>query len=708
MRKLNWLTISNNKRNDMNNNLTIVSDLPGRVRFRMPFLKGHAQLAGWLHKQIWSFVGVQNVRLRPSCGSVAIEYDPEQTQVPKLQLELGQLDITAATEQPYEAEYSGGDNLFNLAGWGLTRLLPESARMLPALGVSAPTILDGFSDLFEERRLTVEVLDALALSLSIYRRDYNTAMLTQTLLTLGEYMEQQTSRSSDKLLAQLMQPKAGKVWVQRGSKQEQIALNELVKDDLMLLGPGDVIPADGSIVKGVAQINQSTMTGESLPVKRGKDSWVYSGTTVQEGQITVQAKQVGDESSVAHIRRFIIDSLSQRSETQEVTQEMANRRVWITLGVGALVFLMTRDLNRLASVFLVDYSCALKLSTPIAFKSMMYRAANTGLLLKGGRAIEQLADVDTIVFDKTGTLTHGDMDVTEVVSFDANKAWAKHLLAVAASVEEHSNHPLASAIVHAAEINHLPHIPHGEIEYVIAHGMVCETENKHQMVIGSRHFLENHHFIRFDKVEDEIVRYEEKGCHLLFISIDKQLVGMIALKDRVRDEAAQVIARLKALGIGHTVLLTGDHERKAKPLAEVLGLDEVYANASPEEKVDVVKQLQQRGHKVWYVGDGVNDAPVLTQADVGMAMQQSTDLAQQAADAVLLQDSLYGVLAARELALKAMGLVKSNIKATEWINTGIMMAAAFGYLQPGMSALLHNGTTLGVLLRSLAARKSTS
>lgn len=692
----------------MSNALSVVSELPGRVRFRLSYLKERPELAGWLHKQIWSFVGVQNVRLRPSCGSVTIEYDPEQTQVARLEDQLVELDFDIAKQQPYEAEYGVGDNLFNLAGWGLTKLLPARARMFPALGVSAPTIFDGFSDLFVERQLTVEVLDALALSLSIYRRDYNTAMLTQTLLTLGEYMEQQTSRSSDRLLAQLMQPKAGKVWVQRRGTQEQIALSELVKDDLMLLGPGDVIPADGSIVKGVAQINQSTMTGESLPVKRGKDSWVYSGTTVQEGQITVQAKQVGDESSVAHIRRFIIDSLSQRSETQKVTQEMANRRVWITLGVGALVFMLTRDLNRLASVFLVDYSCALKLSTPIAFKSIMYRAANTGLLLKGGRAIEQLAEVDTIVFDKTGTLTHGDMDVTEVVSFGANKAWAKHLLAIAASVEEHSNHPLASAIVHAAEINNLPHIPHGEIEYVIAHGMVCETENKHRMVIGSRHFLEKHHHIQFDKVEDEIVRYEENGCHLLFISIDKKLVGMIALKDHVREEAVQVIAKLKELGIAHTVLLTGDHERKAKPLAEALGIDEVYANASPEEKVDVVKQLQQRGHKVWYVGDGVNDAPVLTQADVGMAMQQSTDLAQQAADAVLLQDSLYGVLAARELALEAMGLVKSNIKATEWVNTAIMMAAALGYLKPGMSALLHNGTTLGVLLRSLAARKSSS
>lgn len=431
---------------------------------------------------------------------------------------------------------------------------------------------------------------------------------------------------------------------------------------------------------------------------------MFAGTQVQDGNVAVRAERVGDDSSTASIRRFITDSLSQRSETQQVTQRMADRRVAITLGAGAGVFALTRDWQRLASVFLVDYSCALKLSTPIAFKSVMYKAATSGLLLKGGRAIEQLADIDTVVFDKTGTLTHGDMLVTDVVSFAPETTCARRLLAIAASVEEHSNHPLARAVVNAAAQHELPHINHGEVEYVIAHGLISELEGN-RMVIGSRHFLREHYQIDFAPFQNQIEELEEKGRHLLFISLNEQLVGMIGLQDNVRDEAAEVIAHLRELGVRQIVLLTGDKQQKAEQLADALGIDRYFAEATPESKVEVVQALQEQGCRVLFVGDGVNDAPALTQADIGMAMNQSTELAQQAADAVLMRDSLHGVATARELASEAMSLMNSNIKITEWVNSGIMLAAAMGKLSPTLSALLHNGTTIGVLLRSLSARK---
>lgn len=683
--------------------ITPVHSLPGRLRVRIPLLLAREEDAGWLKTQLLAFSGVRGVRLRPAAASAVLTYDPQKTDETALLAQLNCLDWSLAQEKEYEPEYCGGDNLLNLVGLAATQFLPKRWAALPALALMAPTVAEGIESLYR-RELNVEVLDALALSLSIVRGDYRTAMLTQTLLTLGEYFEQETSRHSDELLSELMQPQHHAVWVERGDAREEIAADELKNGDVMLLGPGDNIPADGTVIRGTGLINQASMTGESVPVRRESGSWVFAGTQVQDGNVAVRAERVGDDSSTASIRRFITESLGQRSETQQVTQRMADRRVAITLGAGAGVFALTRDWQRLASVFLVDYSCALKLSTPIAFKSVMYKAATSGLLLKGGRAIEQLADIDTVVFDKTGTLTHGDMLVTDVVSFAPETTWARRLLAIAASVEEHSNHPLAKAVVNAAAQHELPHINHGEVEYVIAHGLISELEGN-QMVIGSRHFLREHYQIDFEPFRNQIEELEEKGRHLLFISLNEQLVGMIGLQDNVRDEAAEVISHLRELGIQQVVLLTGDKQEKAEQLADSLGIDRYFAEATPESKVEVVQTLQEQGYRVLFVGDGVNDAPALTQADIGMAMNQSTELAQQAADAVLMRDSLHGVATARELSVQAMGLVNSNIKVTEWVNSGIMLAAAMGKLSPTLSALLHNGTTIGVLLRSLAARK---
>lgn len=683
--------------------VTLVHKLPGRLRARIPYLRQNQDVAGWLKTQLLSLVGVRSVRLRPAAASAVLTYDINKTDELTLLAQLNAIDWSLATDSEYETEYCGGDNLLNIAGLAMTQFLPKRWAALPAMVLIAPTIAEGIDSL-RHRELKVEVLDGLALGLSMVRGDYRTAMLTQSLLTLGEYFEQETSRHSDELLSQLMQPQYHPVWIERDGTSCEINAEQLTNGDVMLLGPGDNIPADGTVLRGVGLINQASMTGESVPVRRECGAWVFAGTQVQDGNIAVRADKVGDESSTANIRRFITESLSQRSETQQVTQKMADRRVAITLAAGAGVFALTRDWNRLASVFLVDYSCALKLSTPIAFKSIMYKAANSGLLLKGGRAIEQLADIDTVVFDKTGTLTYGDMLVTDVVSFDPKHTWAERLLAIAASVEEHSNHPLARAVVSAAKQHELPHINHGEVEYVIAHGLISELDD-HRMAIGSRHFLHEHYNIDFGPFESQIDELEEQGRHLLFISLDERLVGMIGLQDNVREEAAEVISQLRDLGVKNVVLLTGDKYHKAEQMAKELGIDRFYAEATPESKVSVVQSLQEQGCRVMFVGDGVNDAPVLTQANVGLAMNRSTELAQQAADAVLLQDSLHGVVVARELSVEAMRLVNSNIRLTEWINSGIMLAAAMGRLSPTYSALLHNGTTMGVLLRSLAARK---
>jgi heavy metal translocating P-type ATPase len=462
------------------------------------------------------------------------------------------------------------------------------------------------------------------------------------------------------------------------------------------------IPVDGTIIKGAALINQSSLTGENVPVRREESAVVYSGTSVHEGTIQVRVDKVGSEATTAKIAKLIYDSLSEKSEIQQVTQDMANRRVKITLGIGAAVFALTQDINRVASVFLVDYSCALKLSTPVTFKSIMYRAAQQGILFKGGSAIEKLVKIDTCVFDKTGTLTHGDMQVTDVIPLcDSNTA--RDLLAIAASVEEHSNHPLSQAVVNAAKHNQLPHIEHGEVEYVIAHGLKS-TMNDHELVMGSRHFLEVHESVDFTPFEDVIKKYEAQGRHLIFISHQNVLIGMIGLRDHLREDALDTLNALHQFGVKELIMITGDSQFKASILADELKLDRVFAEAVPSEKSTIVEALQAEGRTVMFVGDGVNDAPALTAADVGVAMGRGTELARQVADVVLLRDQLYGLAEARELANIAMHVINSNIKIAEYVNSGIMLAAALGWLNPTMSALLHNGTTLSILGRSAALR----
>ncbi|MFM2622826.1 heavy metal translocating P-type ATPase [Vibrio owensii] len=674
---------------------------PGRIRFKASALRHHKDVGTWIETSLMAIQGISAVRVNESAHSVVVEYDTQLLQAKTVEERLNQLDLNDATQEETEHKFTRGDIAMNVIGTIAAALLPNKWGALSTATLIAPTLFEGVSDL-KDKNISVEVLDAIAVGLSAWRGDYRTAMMTQSLISLGEYMEQKTSRNSDQLLADLMRPQDSIVWRVDGSDRTQVNSTELNVDDIIELAPGVSIPVDGTIVKGAALINQSSLTGENVPVRREESAVVYSGTSVHEGIIQVRVDKVGSEATTAKIAKLIYDSLSEKSEIQQVTQDMANRRVKITLGIGAAVFALTQDINRVASVFLVDYSCALKLSTPVTFKSIMYRAAQQGILFKGGSAIEKLVKIDTCVFDKTGTLTHGDMQVTDVIPLcDSNSA--RDLLAIAASVEEHSNHPLSQAVVNAAKHNQLPHIEHGEVEYVIAHGLKS-TMNEHELVMGSRHFLEVHEDVDFTPFEDVIKKYEAQGRHLIFISHQNVLIGMIGLRDHVREDALETLNALRQFGVKELIMITGDSQFKASILGNELKLDRIFAEAVPSEKSTIVEALQAEGRTVMFVGDGVNDAPALTAADVGVAMGRGTELARQVADVVLLRDQLYGLAEARELANIAMHVINSNIKIAEYVNSGIMLAAALGWLNPAMSALLHNGTTLSILGRSAALR----
>jgi heavy metal translocating P-type ATPase len=362
---------------------------------------------------------------------------------------------------------------------------------------------------------------------------------------------------------------------------------------------------------------------------------------------------------------------------------------------------LTRDATRLESVFLVDYSCALKLGTPVAFKSAMHRAASHGVLMKGGAAIEHLAAVDTVVFDKTGTLTHAELAVTDVQVLGPDACTAEELLALVASVEEHASHPVARAVVDAARERDLQHITHGEVSYLVAHGMWAEVSGG-RIVIGSRHYLEEHEGVSFAAHEALIRRLEDEGKTLLYVGSEHGPVGVIGLRDTLRGDAAATVARLRELGVERVILITGDRRPKAEALAASLGLDEVHAEMRPEEKAGVIARLQEAGRKVAFVGDGVNDGPALAQAEVGIALPRGADIARATADVLLLDDRLSGVAEAREVATRTMRLIRSNFNLAVGINTAILAGATLGWLSPVASALLHNGTTIGTLLRALA------
>ncbi|MGR5147257.1 heavy metal translocating P-type ATPase [Photobacterium alginatilyticum] len=683
--------------------LQVRHHLPGRIRFKVPALKAYRDIGDWIKQSLMAIQGVREVRVNEHACSVVISYETQLLDCKTIKARLSALDLNEAEASDSEHEYTRGDVAMNVIGTLSAAMLPKRWGALTTASLIAPTLFEGIDEL-RNKRVSVEVLDAVAVGLSAWRGDYRTAMMTQSLISLGEYMEQRTSRSSDQLLAELMRPQECLVWRIDADGKTQCNSSELVAGDLIELMPGNAIPIDGTIESGAALINQSTLTGESVPVRREADAVVYSGTTVHEGSIKVRVEKVGSEATTAKIAKLIYESLSEKSEIQQVTQDMADRRVKITLGIGAAVFALTQDVNRLASVFLVDYSCALKLSTPVTFKSIMYRAAQNGILLKGGSAIEKLVKVDTCVFDKTGTLTYGDMEVTDVVPLCSDNS-ARDLLAIAASVEEHSSHPLSQAVVNAAKHNELPHIDHGEVEYVIAHGL-RSTLNEHCLVMGSRHFLEAHEEVDFTPFEATIRDLEEQGRHLIYISHQHKLIGLIGLRDHLRDDVTQTLQVLRDSGIRELVMISGDRAFKAQMLGDELKLDKVYAEATPSSKSKIVEELRQSGRTVMFVGDGVNDAPALTKADVGVAMCKGTELARQAADVVLLRDELYGVAESRQLAQVAMSLVNSNIKLAEYVNSGIMLAAALGMLSPAASALLHNGTTLAILARSVAAKNA--
>ena len=582
----------------------------------------------------------------------------------------------------------------------------NGAKALSSLIAAAPLLKEGVSEALKGG-ITSKVLEATAVGVSLARRDFLAANSTNLMLTIGEYMEESAVHRSDDLIKELARPNIEEVWIEvnnHGKKSlKKIATADVKVGDIVVVGAGESIGIDGYIVEGTASVNQVSMTGEAEPVKKERGDRVMSGTVVEDGRIKIWAESIASESATARIKSYIQSSLNEKSAVGLKATKLADKLVPVTLSLAGVSYLLSRDMTRVASVLQADYSCALKLATPVAFKSSISKAGRNGVLIKGAKAIEALASADTFVFDKTGTLTHGSLSVVKVHSFKKEFTEAQ-LLNLTASAEEHYFHPVAEAIVKAAREIGFHHIHHDEVEFIVAHGVKTYVGDK-EVVIGSRHFLEDDEQISFSKHEKIIKNEVDSGLTLLYVGYDKELLGVIAMRDTMRENAAQTLARLRKLGVKELIMLTGDVQSKAGQVASELGIDRVYANCLPTDKAGIIEQLKAEGKKVAFVGDGINDAPSLTKAHVGISMQKGADIAKATADISLLKDDIGSVAVAKDAANKTIKLINANFNATVGINSLILAGATFGFFNPIATAVLHNGTTIGLLANSMKGVK---
>ncbi|MDO4905537.1 MAG: heavy metal translocating P-type ATPase [Lautropia sp.] len=693
--------------------LTPVHQTARRVRYRYTLRSGLQPLTPHaLERVVRDLPGVTRVRLNPTAHSLAVDFDRAVTRVDSLAAALLALPAMVATGDSGRAIGAAADgdadeHPLGAAGEVLASAAlllttkanaPNAVKNSATLAVSAPLYIEAIKDLFTEG-LNSHVLEALAVAISTASGDRMAAHTTLFMLAVGEYLERSIARRSDDLLKHLLHPETELVWVERDGHEEQIDAADVRVGDTVICAAGNIVPVDGTVLGGEATVNEASMTGEALPVQRRRGDTVLSGTVVEEGRMRVYAERVGEGTASARIANYVQHSLQTKSNTQLSASRLADRLVPGVLGLGAMSWLISGDWRRAAAVLQADYACALKLATPVAFKAAMYAAGRQGLLFKGADALERLSEADTFVFDKTGTLTTGQLTVTDALTFD--KAFGPtDLIDLAASVEEHYFHPLAMAVVETARRQGGRHFEHEEVRFIAAHGVASVVQGK-RIVIGSRHFVEDDEGIEIGAHRTALEALTAEGKTLLYIGFGGKLLGAIALKDTVRENTAETLQRLRKLGAKRLIMLTGDHETRARELAEELGLDAYHAQLLPEDKAALLTQLKAEGAKIAFVGDGMNDAPALAGAHVGIAMERGADLARLTSDIALLEDDIGRVADAKALANDTMRRIDSNFKLTVAANTGILAAAATGTISPITSSVLHNGSTIAILLNAL-------
>ena len=576
--------------------------------------------------------------------------------------------------------------------FGRKWLLPAPIRAIYTTVVSVKYIWKGIQTL-AQGKIEVPVLDATAIGVSMLRGDYGTAGSVMFLLGVGELLEEWTHKKSVGDLARSMSLNVGKVWLKKDGQEILVPSEKIVAGD-------EMIPFDGEVSNGEGMVNQASLTGESVPVRRTLGSVVYAGTVLEEGELTILVKQTGGSSRYEKITAMIEESEKLKSGLESKAEHLADRLVPYSLGGTALTYLLTRNATKALSILMVDFSCALKLAMPISVLSAIREANQHKITVKGGKFLEAVAEADTIVFDKTGTLTKAQPTVAEVVSFSETKS-PDELLRIAACLEEHFPHSMAKAVVDAAKEKHLDHEEmHSKVEYIVAHG-ISTTINGEKAIIGSYHFVfEDENSIIPEGMEEKFRHLPEEYSHL-YLALEGVLAAVICIEDPLRPEAAEIIRQLKKAGLKKIVMMTGDSERTAKAIAKKVGVDEYYAEVLPEDKANFVEKEKAEGRKVIMIGDGINDSPALSAADVGIAISEGAEIAREIADITVAADDLAEILVLRMLSNRLMKRIHKNYRFIVTFNAGLILLGVGGILQPTTSALLHNTSTLYIGLKSM-------
>lgn len=681
----------------------IVSDYPGRIRVRFGGYAFDKSLESCIQKVTEANPFILSAEVHYANGGLLICYKKDRRHDVISFIES--LDFRTLTPLPEDTATNEIDNNFKK---GLTKLvavhyakkllLPAPLRAALAVYNGAKYILKGASVL-AEGKLTVEVLDAASITACLAQRNFKTASTIMLMLSVSSLLEEYTHARTKAVLTSSLAVKADTVWLANGDEDVLIPISKLSVGDKIRVRTGSVIPVDGEITEGEAYINESSMTGEPLAVMKSVNATVFAGTVVEEGSIVVSVRAISSDTKIQKIIELIDSSENLKAGIQSRAERLADGIVPFSfLGFG-LTLLFTRNITKAVSLLMVDYSCAIKLSAPIAVISALREAADHSITVKGGKYLEAFASADTIVFDKTGTLTNAEPVLERVIPFEGRSE--EEVLKIAACIEEHFPHSMARAIVKGAEERGVVHAEeHAEVNYIVAHGIATTLHGK-RAVIGSRHFVCEDEGVEITDEQQAKIDEFSGASSLIYLAVGEQLAGVLCINDPPRAEAARAVSLIKKCGIENVVMLTGDSRYAAEKIARQLGITEVHAQVLPEEKHSHIERLKAQGHKVIMVGDGINDAPALAAADASVAMSDASDIAKETADITLRGVELTELAALRVLSERLMNRINSNYRFILAFNTSLLVLGFIGVITPSMSALLHNGSTIAICAKSM-------
>lgn len=685
---------------------TIKHESRGRMRVHMEQYRMTYEQADTLLYVIHNHRNVTFVKVYDRTADAVIEYVGDREQIIELlrhfHYESANVPQTVIKTSGRELNNSYQEKLIGSVVWHYSKklLLPWPIKTALTIGRSVKYIGMGLKCLLQ-RKIEVPVLDATAITVSLVTKDFSTASSIMFLLGIGELLEEWTHKKSVDDLARSMSLNVSKVWLKTPENQEiLVESSKIEKGDKVVVHMGNVIPFDGEIVDGDAMVNQASLTGESVPVQRTVGNTVFAGTVVEEGEITIRVNEVEGNNRFDQIVTMIEESEKLKSELEGKAEHYADKLVPWTLGATGLTYLLTRNVTKAMSILMVDFCCALKLAMPISVLSAIREASLYNVTVKGGKFLEAVAEADTIVFDKTGTLTKAHPTVVDVVNFNDEYS-SDDMLRVAACLEEHFPHSMAKAVVDAASERELSHDEmHTKVEYIVAHGIATSINGK-RTVIGSYHFVFEDEKCVIPAAKEPLFESLPLYYSHLYLAIEGKLSAVICIEDPLRDEAAAVVTSLKKAGISKVVMMTGDSERTASVIAKKVGVDEYYAEVLPEDKAAFVEREKAKGRKVIMIGDGINDSPALSAANVGIAISDGAEIAREIADITVGSDDLYQIVTLKYISNALMKRIKSNYRKIVGFNSGLIALGVAGVLPPTTTALLHNGSTILISVNSM-------